>query len=219
MVVSAAGSSRCWTRRLIPSLTRGHATRCSTKRICRAVEAGCRTPWEKSDAVAAIVPLLALIPDAVERSEYVRRLALAVDVEPDAVEQALRKARRGGEPEAREAELPDLDPSVPDRVEGTKKDEAAEPVKEEPVKKEVKDEPVKDEPVKDEVKEEEPKEETDEVKEEPKAEEPKPNVRQAPETIVVEDTLLVEIQFSAMTKEQITELIVHASRALGAKRD
>jgi len=72
--------------------------------VRRVIERGCRTPWEKSDAVAAVVPLLALVPDAVERSELVRRLALAVDVEADAVEQALRKAgRRGSEAEVREA--------------------------------------------------------------------------------------------------------------------
>jgi len=71
--------------------------------IRRAVARGCGTPWEKSDAVAAVVPLVARVPEAVERSELVRRLALAVDVEASAVEQALRKARRGGESEAREA--------------------------------------------------------------------------------------------------------------------
>ena len=70
--------------------------------IRRAVARGCSTPWEKSDAVAAVVPLVARVPEAVERSELVRRLALAVDVETSAVEQALRKARRGGDPEARE---------------------------------------------------------------------------------------------------------------------
>lgn len=72
----------------------------------RVVERGCATPWEKSDAVAAVVPLLALVPDAVERSEYVRRLALAVDVDGTAVEQALRRARRGGEAEEAEPEAP-----------------------------------------------------------------------------------------------------------------
>jgi len=71
--------------------------------IRQVVERGCSTPWEKSDAVAAVAPLLALVPDGVERSEFARRLALAVDVEASFVEQALRQARRGGEPEAREA--------------------------------------------------------------------------------------------------------------------
>lgn len=72
--------------------------------VRRVVERGCNTPWEKSDAVAAVVPLLALLPDAVERSEHMRRLALAVDVDVAAVDQALRRARRGGEADARETE-------------------------------------------------------------------------------------------------------------------
>jgi len=71
--------------------------------IRRVVTRGCNTPWEKSDAVAALAPLIGRVPEAVERSELVRRLALAVDVEASAVEQALYNARRGGEPEAREA--------------------------------------------------------------------------------------------------------------------
>jgi DNA primase len=71
--------------------------------IRRVIGTGCATPWEKSDAVAAVAPLLARIPEAVERSEWARRLALAVDVEPGVVEQSLRRARRGGENEAREA--------------------------------------------------------------------------------------------------------------------
>lgn len=72
--------------------------------IRRAVERGCATPWEKSDVVAAVAPLLAVLPDAVERSERVRQLALAVDVESAAVEQAVLRARKGGEAAAREAE-------------------------------------------------------------------------------------------------------------------
>lgn len=74
--------------------------------------------------------------------------------------------------DSREAEFPDFDPSVPDPVKGTEKDEVKEPVKDEPIKEEIKDEPVKDEPVKDEIGEDESKEEKDEVKEEPKAEKP-----------------------------------------------
>jgi len=69
----------------------------------RAVARGCATPWQKADAVAAVAPLLALVPDGVERGELVRRLALAVDAEPDAVEQAVARSRRGGEEAAREA--------------------------------------------------------------------------------------------------------------------
>ena len=63
--------------------------------IRRALARGRTTPWEKADAVDAVAPLLALVADAVERSELVRRLALAVDVEAAAVEQAVRRARRG----------------------------------------------------------------------------------------------------------------------------
>jgi DNA primase len=46
--------------------------------IARAAAAGCKTPWERADAVAAVVPLLALVADPVERGEFGRRLALAV---------------------------------------------------------------------------------------------------------------------------------------------
>jgi DNA primase len=61
----------------------------------RAVAAGCGTPWEKADAVAAVAPLLAVIPDAVERGEWVRRLAFAAAVEPAEVELAVRRQARG----------------------------------------------------------------------------------------------------------------------------
>ena len=71
--------------------------------IRRAMARGCSTPWEKADAVAAIAPLLALLPEAVARAEWVRRLAMMVDTDAAAVEQAVRAARRGGEREALEA--------------------------------------------------------------------------------------------------------------------
>ena len=48
--------------------------------------------------------------------------------------------------DSREAELPDFDPKVPDRVDGFDKDD----VKDETLKEEIKDEPVKDEPANDE---------------------------------------------------------------------
>lgn len=67
------------------------------------------TPWEKSDAVAAVVPLLALVADAVERGEHERQLALAVGVRPEDVKAAVRNesARRSGSAHARdEAPLP-----------------------------------------------------------------------------------------------------------------
>ncbi|MEN8159740.1 MAG: DNA primase [Myxococcota bacterium] len=67
--------------------------------IARAAAAGCRTPWERSDAVAAVAPLLALVADPVERGEFGRRLALAVGADPEDVVAALRRERKGGEPE------------------------------------------------------------------------------------------------------------------------
>jgi len=38
--------------------------------IRRATAKGCGTPWEKADAVAAVAPLIALVPSGVERGEY-----------------------------------------------------------------------------------------------------------------------------------------------------
>jgi DNA primase len=69
--------------------------------VQRAVARGARSPWEKADAVAVVVPLVARIPDPVERSETARQLALAVGADPAAVRDALRAAVRG---EAVEAE-------------------------------------------------------------------------------------------------------------------
>ncbi|MEB2345204.1 MAG: DNA primase [Deltaproteobacteria bacterium] len=63
--------------------------------IRRAVERGCATPWEKADAVAAVVPLLALVPDPVERGETARQLSFAAGVPAAEVEAALRRARPG----------------------------------------------------------------------------------------------------------------------------
>ncbi|HET6303434.1 MAG TPA: DNA primase [Myxococcota bacterium] len=60
--------------------------------IRRAVARGVATPFEKSDAVAAVVPHLARIPDRVERSAFARRLALAAGVEVADVSAALREA-------------------------------------------------------------------------------------------------------------------------------
>ena len=67
--------------------------------IARAASRGCRTPWERADAVAAVVPLLALVPEPVERGEFARRLALAVGADPADVAAALRRERKGDEPE------------------------------------------------------------------------------------------------------------------------
>ena len=50
---------------------------------------------EGPDAVAAVAPLLALIPSAVEAGDFAQALALALDVEPHHVEAAVRAAKRG----------------------------------------------------------------------------------------------------------------------------
>jgi len=63
--------------------------------IERAVARGIDTPWAKADAVASVAPLLAAIPSGVERSEFSRRLALAVGTEPRHVDDAVRAASRG----------------------------------------------------------------------------------------------------------------------------
>jgi DNA primase len=63
--------------------------------IDRAVAGGCATPWEKADAIASVARLLALVPGAVERSEYCSRLALMTRTEARHVEDAVRAAARG----------------------------------------------------------------------------------------------------------------------------
>jgi DNA primase len=63
--------------------------------IDRAIARGCATPAEQADAVAAVAPLLALIPSGVERSGFAQRLALAVGTEVRHVEAAVRAASRG----------------------------------------------------------------------------------------------------------------------------
>lgn len=68
--------------------------------IARAAAAGCRTPWERADAVTAVTPLLALVPDPVERGEFARRLALAVGADAADVAATLRRERRSDAPEA-----------------------------------------------------------------------------------------------------------------------
>jgi DNA primase len=88
--------------------------------IGRAVARGASTPWEKADAVAHLVPLLALVKDPIERAELMRRLALAVGVEAHYVEVSVRAALRGGSHDA----LPNLAPSprrnaLEDRALGT----------------------------------------------------------------------------------------------------
>jgi len=63
--------------------------------IQRAVAGGCDTPWEKADAVAAVAPLLAVLPDPVERGEYTRRLAMVCGSDARDVEAVVRRVARG----------------------------------------------------------------------------------------------------------------------------
>jgi DNA primase len=66
--------------------------------IDRAVATGHETPEAKADAVENVAPLLALVPSAIERSEYCARLALAVGTEARHVEAAVARAARGEDP-------------------------------------------------------------------------------------------------------------------------
>jgi DNA primase len=66
--------------------------------IERVAAAGHDTAWKTADAVAEVVPMLALIPGAVERSDYATRLALAVGTQPRHVEAAIVAQRRGEDP-------------------------------------------------------------------------------------------------------------------------
>jgi hypothetical protein len=59
------------------------------------VARGCASPAEQADAVAAVAPLLALVPSGVERSGFAQRLALSVGTEVRHVEAAIRAAERG----------------------------------------------------------------------------------------------------------------------------
>lgn len=67
--------------------------------IDEAVATGCGTPEEKADAVAAIVPLLAKIPDPTERSAWCQRVALAVGGREADVLASVRAVARGALPE------------------------------------------------------------------------------------------------------------------------
>ena len=66
--------------------------------IERALAQGCATPAAKADAVAAVAPLLALIPAPVERAGFEQQLALSVGVEARHVEAAVRAVQRGQDP-------------------------------------------------------------------------------------------------------------------------
>jgi DNA primase len=65
--------------------------------IDRAIARGCTSPAEKADAVAAVAPLLALVPSGVERSAFAQRLALSVGTELRHVEAAIRAASHGAD--------------------------------------------------------------------------------------------------------------------------
>jgi DNA primase len=62
----------------------------------RALASGFETPWQKADAVAAVAPLLAVLPDPVERGEYSRRLAMMCGTDARDVESAVRRVARDG---------------------------------------------------------------------------------------------------------------------------
>jgi DNA primase len=66
--------------------------------IERALAQGCATPAQKADAVAAVAPLLALIPAPVERAGFEQQLALSVGVEAHHVAAAVRAVQRGQDP-------------------------------------------------------------------------------------------------------------------------
>lgn len=70
-----------------------------------AVDAGCATPAQKADVVNRVVPLLAGIPDTVERVEYARRLASFTATDEAAVQAAVRKTARGGAPVVEESRV------------------------------------------------------------------------------------------------------------------
>lgn len=86
--------------------------------IRRAVARGCATPWEKADAVAAVAPLLLLVPDPVERGETARQLSFAAGVPVEEVASALRRARAGRAGEREPDEVSERTSSGP-RVEST----------------------------------------------------------------------------------------------------
>jgi DNA primase len=66
--------------------------------IARVAAGGHDTAWKTADAVAEVVPMLALIPGVVERSEHATQLALAVGTQPRHVEAAVAAQRRGEDP-------------------------------------------------------------------------------------------------------------------------
>jgi len=66
--------------------------------IARATARGHDTAWEKVDAVTEVAELLALVGNAVERGDYVSRLAMAVGTDVQSVHAAIRAKRIGEDP-------------------------------------------------------------------------------------------------------------------------
>jgi DNA primase len=66
--------------------------------IRHAMATGCVTPADKADAVGHVAPLVALVANPVERSEYARRLSVATGTDPQAVEAVVRGSTRGEAP-------------------------------------------------------------------------------------------------------------------------
>ena len=73
--------------------------------IGRAATRGAEHPWEKADAVGGVIRQLAAVQNPVERGEFARQLALAVDARVEDVDAALRS-------ELRERGAPDDEPVV-----------------------------------------------------------------------------------------------------------
>ncbi|MGH0036192.1 MAG: DNA primase [Myxococcota bacterium] len=60
-----------------------------------ALAEGCSTPAQKADVVGRLASVVALVQDPVERGEYARRLAVATDSQPAAVESVIRGVLAG----------------------------------------------------------------------------------------------------------------------------
>lgn len=58
--------------------------------IARSLAQGFSTPVEKADAVGRVTPFIALLPNRIERDEYTRRLAIATNSDPGAVQSIVR---------------------------------------------------------------------------------------------------------------------------------
>jgi len=63
--------------------------------IAEAVAPGCATPEQKADALRRVVPLVAKVSDAAERTAWAQRAALATGTREADVEAAVREVARG----------------------------------------------------------------------------------------------------------------------------